>query len=551
MPVMTPGNRKRPLSRPGGALLGFEHLERRTLFAIGAEIGLPAAASISATVDPGPMLPAGEVIEITGDQHDQLRLVDPGDDAVIDLTQATFFGLEDVQWLEAQPVPLAWPTHTELDSITEASNEEKFPVSIRGTSARLTIQGGTIIGQLKHQAPWHVWKMHADGDGLRVEGDESYEIDGTRIHNVADAIAPRGSQSAVFDIHDVYATSIHDDAVENDEIHSGSISDSFFKTHTFLSARPTSGSNISNPSAVVTVENCVVHLLLQPHQGGTGGPTDINTAGGYPFDDGLGTGSIFKFDWGTTNSGTVVVRNTVFLIERNSASSKTAMQFAPGTYENVTVVWLGGGDYPWAAPTGVTITSDRTAYDQAKAAFFAAHPEFEDQSRILSLDADEDGFITESDAEFVLAALNEHGAGSVPIGMPSVDINRDNFLTPLDVLYVINAVPGSNFANFQAPATSQAVSPSAAIDSASGELAFALALGQVSGGGSLTTQHAALADVGHSLTDCTIVEAKAADPVGIAASTDWLAWCWASPRPGKPANRLVASELEPGGSATE
>ena len=180
------------------------------------------------------------------------------------------------------------------------------------------------------------------------------------VDNFEDGFAPRGAQSATFSIHDVYGRNIHDDAIENDGIHSGIIRDSYFQTQTFYSAR-----GGSNASAAVTIDNCVVHLDLQPHQGGTGGPDDINSAGGYPYADGLGGGSIFKMDWGTSDSGVVHVKNSVFLLERPATSSFVGMQFAPGTYENVTIVWLGAG-VSLAGTPGVTITRDRTVFDRAR-----------------------------------------------------------------------------------------------------------------------------------------------------------------------------------------
>jgi hypothetical protein len=216
-----------------------------------------------------------------------------------------------------------------------------------------------------------VWKLHGDGDGIRVEGAGRYEIRGTRIDNVEDGISPRGTAGAQFVIRDVFMSRVHDDGVENDEIHSGELNDSFFQTHTFYSAR---GGN--NPAAVFRVRNCVVELILQPHQGGSD-QQDINTRGGYPYPDGRGCGCLFKMDQNQPErSGKVDVRDSVFLVPRHSSSSNRAMKFAAGHFENVTVVWLGDGEYPHAPPTGVTITRDRATFDQAVDKFFAAHADF-------------------------------------------------------------------------------------------------------------------------------------------------------------------------------
>src|ERR1041385_2210062 len=99
MRAMRPGNRGLSRHRLGGARIGLEPLEHRMLLtasvgltslscdvplALAAPIGATqspdGSVSATATVDPGPPLAA--VLTYSGDQHDQLRLVDPGDDAV-------------------------------------------------------------------------------------------------------------------------------------------------------------------------------------------------------------------------------------------------------------------------------------------------------------------------------------------------------------------------------------------------------------------------------------------------------------------------------------
>jgi hypothetical protein len=296
--------------------------------------------------------------------HAQQRLY-PHDGQVIDLTGKLFLGLEDTRWPDYRSPPARWPTHNELATTPESATRERFPLAIQGKSRDFLVRGGEVRGLLHHLAPWHVWKLHGDGDGMRIEAGGPYEIVGTRIDNVEDGFAPRGDARADFSIRDVYVTQVHDDAIENDEVRSGSLRDSFIQTHTFYSAR-----GKSNPAAVFTVENCVVELILQPHQGGSDAE-DLNTRAGYPFPDGLGCGVLWKMDWDEpANSGKVDVRDSVFLIPRQSTSSNRAMQWAPGVYKNVTLVWLGKGEYPWQAPAGVTITRDRAVFDQAKARFF-------------------------------------------------------------------------------------------------------------------------------------------------------------------------------------
>ncbi|MBI3839611.1 MAG: hypothetical protein HY288_16950 [Planctomycetia bacterium] len=308
---------------------------------------------------------AAATIVITGLHHEQIKLTDPGNGAVIDLTGGKFLALEDAHFPLGEKQPGSWPARSKKPQ-WRCSNAELYPVTIRGNSANVVLTGGTIQGMMDPRAPWHVWKEYADGAGLRVEGEGTYEIKNVAIKNVEDGIDPRGPAGAKFYIHDVFMDQIHDDMVENDAIHSGTIADSYMRGHTFLSAR----GKRTDSQAVVQIRNVVVELILQPHQGDHG-PTDINTRGGYPFPDGLGNGSIFKW---SGSSGGVDVRDSVFLVHRAASSSNKAMRFAPGAYSNVTIVWLGQGSYPAPAPPGVTITRDRAVFDRTVKAFFVAHP---------------------------------------------------------------------------------------------------------------------------------------------------------------------------------
>ncbi|MBI3838219.1 MAG: hypothetical protein HY288_09845 [Planctomycetia bacterium] len=317
-------------------------------------------------------------LTITGLHHEQIKLTDPGNGALVNLSGGTFLGLEDTHFPLGETPPATWParnTHPEWIS----STGEQYPVAVKGTSSGVTISGGTIIGMMDPIAPWHVWKNYSNGGAINIEGTGTETITGAVVKNMEDGIRIRGAVGATFNVHDVYMTQLHDDMIDNTDVHSGTIANSFFRGHTFLSNR---GGN--NPAAVVTIQNDVVELMLQPHMGDNG-ITDINTKGGYPFPDGLGNGSMFKWEDSNNSSGTVDVTDSVFLVNRPATSSNGAMAFPAGHYRNVTVVWLGGGAYPVPVPSGVTITTDRTIYDKAVDAFFASHPNFHPDNPLATL----------------------------------------------------------------------------------------------------------------------------------------------------------------------
>ena len=318
---------------------------------------------------------AAPPLSFSGVHHDQLK-VTPPDGATVDLTGGTFLALDDTMFPESKPAPAAWPTQSEIGTKQElnpnfkrSSAKEMYPVAIKGPGRDVTVVGGTIHGVMHPAAPWHLWKDLADGDGLRTEGTGLMTVKNVQIDNVEDGYSPNGSPESTFLVEDCKFTRIHDDIIEDDHLHSGTIRNIYAEGHSFLSHRPSKGKQ-GNLATVVNVEQVVVRLLLQPHQGDHT-PQDINHAGGYPYPDGLGSGTLFKW---TIGGGTLNVSDSVFLIERPSTSSNQAMAFPPGTYRNVTIVWLGAGEYPAAIPNGVVVSRDRRIFDQAKAAWDAKHP---------------------------------------------------------------------------------------------------------------------------------------------------------------------------------
>ena len=60
----------------------------------------------------------------------------------------------------------------------------------------------------------------------------------------------------------------------------------------------------------------------------------------------------------------MIVRNSVFLADKTTTR---ADQFRAIQAENVTVVWLGDGTFPGTVPPGVTVTTDLSVWEQARA----------------------------------------------------------------------------------------------------------------------------------------------------------------------------------------
>jgi hypothetical protein len=195
--------------------------------------------------------------------------------------------------------------------------------------------------------------------------------------NAEDSIGPpKGCSTAPegtsFLVTRGYANYNRDDFVEDDGYMSGEIGDVLVdSTHMFLSQ--TQGSTCTRTTRDVNIHDVLVHIACMPD-----GRTTKST-GGCPLSaSGLRqtTGQLWKRE---TFSGALHVKNMVARIDGTPASGVKDMDF-PGastgsTYENVTIVWAGKGAYPRPVPAGVTVTTDLSVWDTARAAWIAAHPD--------------------------------------------------------------------------------------------------------------------------------------------------------------------------------
>jgi hypothetical protein len=276
-------------------------------------------------------------VRVAGDRISQYRVGDPPNRATYDL--------RDLR-------STAFPYQT------------LYPVSI-GTARRgrsvgtpathVCVVGGTVLGQQPRGLTWQQVKGQFDGDGLRIDGRGWYIVDGLRVDNVEDGLAPFGDGVLA---RNLYFTFIRDDCIENDAIAGGHVVDSLFDgCFMGLSERPPKDFTPSAPPADETFTVDGVLLRLQPMP--------------YETPDELGSGQLFKWSkW----ANRLVLRDCVFLVEQESSNGRDAMRFPQGTSaENVTLVWTGPGDYPGPLPSGVKLTRDRSVWDAARAAWLARH----------------------------------------------------------------------------------------------------------------------------------------------------------------------------------
>lgn len=100
-----------------------------------------------------------------------------------------------------------------------------YPFQVSGGVDGLIIHGGTILGEVPQNTDWEV--TYVNSAGVRVQDTQGVVIEGWRISKSWDAIRVVGD-SDDFTITNVWVSDSRDDAVENDDGLSGTISNSLF-----------------------------------------------------------------------------------------------------------------------------------------------------------------------------------------------------------------------------------------------------------------------------------------------------------------------------------
>ena len=255
-------------------------------------------------------------------------------------------------------------------TIVGSPTTSRYPMTLGkyGTGRGTCVLGGRVIGQQSRAHTWHTMKERLDGDGLNIRSPGGV-VEGFRVDNVEDGIATVGGDPAGITISNVRMTYIRDDCIENDWIVHVTVRDSLFDgCYTAISQRPDPHPSLQPAPAGETMTLDGVLIRLQPM------PYDLarakrpgNAIGG------LASSGFFKWSpW----ANKLVVKNTILMAERTSVNGPRIMDFPTNAeYENVTLVWLGPGDYQGRLPpSGVTVTTDRRVWDEARASWLARHP---------------------------------------------------------------------------------------------------------------------------------------------------------------------------------
>jgi hypothetical protein len=230
--------------------------------------------------------------------------------------------------------------------------DNRYPLNLGGGSGAC-LAGGVVFGQFGRRQSWNT--MH-DMNNAGVAFDTAgFVVDGVRIDNVTDGVRV---QEGTFTLRGSWLSYVRDDCVENDHLHGGLIEEVLFDgCYVGVSERPSDGSGYDGRAETLTVRRSLIRL--QPMPKPPSGP------------GGLGHGGFFKWD---PLASSLALHDNVFMVEQDSHTGSLAMPASLVSCSNNVMVWLGAGAFPDPLPSCFTVTTDRAVWDDAVAAWKAAHP---------------------------------------------------------------------------------------------------------------------------------------------------------------------------------
>ena len=264
--------------------------------------------------------------------------------------------------------------------------------------SRGCITGGSVVRRHPRAATRDQWY---DGDGGGAAGADSegfrqsltntagnyLTITGSSVSDVEDAFDPNVARAdSVVTLDHVRAESVRDDCIEN-EGGSGTsetpgslvITRSLFDgCFTAFAERPSGASTAQNGTGAssFTLTDSLVYVQPQPLGPRYCSPTHVSRGRcRTPAPTTSGSGRTASGSGRRPPRDQVVVHDTVFRLDMPSYSSCSSQKWPAGSYQNVTLVWTNpqpyatAGDCSNTLPPGVTLTTDVSVWDKAKAAW--------------------------------------------------------------------------------------------------------------------------------------------------------------------------------------
>lgn len=347
------------------------------------------------SVDPlgaAAMLARATVVVLSGTRDTTYEVASPAAQTTYDLRLAEFVSYHDKD--------AVYETNSFAGgSTTHQKNHRPIRLGYTTPATELALVGGLVRGDQPENLTWVRMKYGQNiqddtddwVDAGRPGGVDPYEnivnndnqdgdpriylasgtwavVDGLRVRNTHDGFGLFGINTAGDDgagtvqMRNCWFQDIHDDGVENDDWQTLYVEDCLFdRVYSLVSTRPSTAGLTGSPGSAKTVriEDCVVHLAPFP-----GGHKQRSTAATH--------GTILKID---ANSPPHEIVRTVIRVDGPFIDSGAAqLPVRPGDmYQDVTIVWAGGGAYPGNVPAGCTLTTDTSLHDTAVALWKSSH----------------------------------------------------------------------------------------------------------------------------------------------------------------------------------
>ena len=251
------------------------------------------------------------------------------------------------------------------------------------------ILGGRVEGNVPRTLTRDQWynndgySQYDDGEGWRATftsgSDNTAVVRNMFVSDTEDAFDPNHrSQAQKTYLDHVRTEYIRDDCIENEG--DGAPGSMYIRNSLFdgcftgFAMRPDS-SGTPAASGEFVVEDSLMWLRPQPLGPRYCDSGRVDQGRCVPAGSNRWLGSYGIWKLGAEAPKNIVVRDSIFRVDLPSYSSCRGNEWPAGTYQNVTFVWTGPGSWSSAGdctnrlPSGVTLTTDKTVWDDAVTAW--------------------------------------------------------------------------------------------------------------------------------------------------------------------------------------
>lgn len=216
----------------------------------------------------------------------------------------------------------------------------------------------SVSGTFPTSTKWWQMKQCCNGAAISVDDGPTALVNSYTYNAGVDGIRTwNASAVTMVGVHEVYT---RDDCISDITHGDLVIRDSLFDgCHTGISWRSTGQKN--KKPFTIDIQDSMFYIQPEPGSS-SGGSCDQWVV------NGKANGPMWKMD--TVQSG-VNLKNVI--IRQDLGNHECKDVWPSGSYSNVTFVWTDSKPYPGKLPAGVTMSHDVSVWDNAKAAWLAAH----------------------------------------------------------------------------------------------------------------------------------------------------------------------------------